>query len=135
MVLLGGARTEEGKDWGISGSCLASNCSGLPVVIPTVMKMCKVILVIAFDFNYDMTIHSTRYYQQLFKLGLLAPACNPSTQKVLETGSCWEFETSLAYFVSSKLALATKCYCLKQPSQQKGTPGETILEKKHLNKQ
>jgi hypothetical protein len=95
--------------------------------------MFKVILLIAFDFNriwpFVMIIHSTRNYQNLFKLGLMSPACNPSTQKV-ETGGCWEFETILGYFVSSRAAMATKCYCLKQPTNKRDSR-ETILEKKH----
>lgn len=52
-------------------------------------------------------------------LGLMCHACNPSTHKV-EAGGCWEFESSLGYFVSSKSALAIDCY-LKQINKRPQT--------------
>lgn len=77
---------------------------------------------IAFDFSrfspFIMTIHSVRDYQKLFRLGLMGHTCNPSSQEV-EAGEFWELETSLDYFVSSKTALATDCYYLKQNAPDK----------------
>lgn len=60
------------------------------------------------------------------ELDMLACICNPSTERLKE--DCHEFNTSLAYIVSSRRKLYTETYSRKEKEKKKDCMGQSSFK-------